>query len=302
VPGAPRGRSAANTSDIAEPARLLGPADVRSLADELNLRPTKSRGQNFVVDANTIRRIVRLADVDADEDVLEVGPGLGSLTVALLPRVRRLVAIELEPALADALPGTIAARAPSYAERLTVLTADALAIERGQLPVEPTALVANLPYNVAVPMLLHLLEEIPTLAHGIVMVQAEVADRLVAAPGSRIYGVPSVKLSWYAESRRSGAVSRTVFWPMPRVDSSLVTFRRVAPPATTVGRDDVFAVIDAAFGQRRKTLRAALADWAGGRAAAEQIVRSAGVDPGLRGEALEIAAFARLAEARASHP
>jgi len=230
--------------------------------------------------------------------VLEVGPGLGSLTLGLLPGVARVVAVEADPLLAGRLPGTVGQRLPAYAGRLAVVTARA---ERLAGPADlgwppPTALVANLPYNVAVPVLLHLLAVLPTLRHGLVMVQAEVADRLTARPGSRIYGAPSVKLAWYAAARPAGAVSRQVFWPVPRVDSALVSFaRRPAPPGA--GRAETFALVDAAFGQRRKTLRAALAGWAGGPAAAEAALRAAGIDPASRGERLDVAAFARLAAA-----
>ncbi len=277
---------------------LLRPADVRALAGRLGVRPTKQLGQNFVVDANTVRRIVRAAGVGPSDVVLEIGPGLGSLTLALLEVADRVVAVEVDPALARALPLTVAARAPARADRLTVLTADALNLT--ELPAPPTALVANLPYNVAVPVLLQLLARFGSLRHGLVMVQAEVADRLTAAPGSRTYGVPSVKAAWYADVRRAGAVSRTVFWPVPRVDSGLVAFTRRDPPPTAASREEVFAVIDAAFAQRRKTLRAALADWAGSAAAAEKSLRAAGIDPGLRGEALSVADFARLADWRRS--
>ena len=279
------------------PVALLGPADIRDLASRLGLRPTKQLGQNFVIDANTVRRIVRAAHVGPDDVVLEVGPGLGSLTLGLLPVAAQVVAVEVDPLLADALKATVGARAPAYRSKLAVVQADALRIDRLPGPA-PTAVVANLPYNVAVPVLLHLLARFPSISHGLVMVQAEVADRLVAAPGSKVYGVPSVKIAWYAEARRAGVVGRTVFWPAPNVDSGLVALHRREPPATTATRSDVFAVVDAAFAQRRKTLRAALAGWAGSPAAAEQALRSAGIDPGSRGEALGVAEFARLAEHR----
>ncbi|TMQ98922.1 16S rRNA (adenine(1518)-N(6)/adenine(1519)-N(6))-dimethyltransferase RsmA [Actinomadura soli] len=278
-------------------AALLGPADVRELAERLGVRPTKTLGQNFVIDANTVRRIVRTAGVRPDDVVIEVGPGLGSLTLALLPEVRHVVAVEVDAALAAALPGTARARAPDLAGRLEVVHADAMKITRlpGPEP-EPTALVANLPYNVAVPVVLHLLAVLPSLRTALVMVQAEVADRMVAAPGGKIYGVPSVKLAWYGDARRAGAVGRAVFWPAPNVDSGLVAFTRREPPPTAATREEVFAVVDAAFAQRRKTLRAALAGWAGSAAAAEEALRAAGVDPRARGEALDVAAFARIAE------
>jgi 16S rRNA (adenine1518-N6/adenine1519-N6)-dimethyltransferase len=277
-------------------ARLLGPADVRDLAERLGVRPTKTLGQNFVIDANTVRKIVRAAGVGPGDVVVEVGPGLGSLTLALLAEVGHVTAVEIDPVLAAALPATVAAFAPERADRLEVVAADALRIQALPGP-EPTALVANLPYNVAVPVLLHLLERLPSLRRVLVMMQAEVADRLAAEPGSRTYGVPRVKARWYAEVRRAGSVGRTVFWPAPRVDSGLVLLERRDPPPTTASREEVFGVVDAAFAQRRKTLRAALAGWAGSPAQAEEILRAAGVDPGARGEQLDVAAFARIAQA-----
>jgi 16S rRNA (adenine1518-N6/adenine1519-N6)-dimethyltransferase len=280
------------------PDGLLGPADIRRRAAELGLRPTKSLGQNFLIDANTIRRIVRIAAVASDDVVVEVGPGLGSLTLGLLAAARRVVAVEIDPVLAGALEATARDRLPAYADRLVVVTADAVALPELPGP-EPTALVANLPYNVAVPVLLTVLERFATLRHGLVMVQQEVADRLVAPPGSRTYGVPSVKLAWYADARAAGAVSRSVFWPAPNVDSGLVAFVRRDPPLGA-DRAATFAVVDAAFSQRRKTLRAALAGWAGSAAAAESALRQAGVDPGLRGEALTVGEFAAVAAAGAS--
>ena len=276
--------------------RLLGAAEVRRLADELDLRPTKQRGQNFVIDANTVRRIVRDAGVGPDDVVLEVGPGLGSLTLALLEVARHVVAVEVDDRLATRLARTVAEHAPDLAERLTVVAADALRLTALDGP-PPTALVANLPYNVSVPVLLHLLALLPSLERGLVMVQAEVADRLAAPPGSRTYGVPSVKAAWYADVRRVGNVSRSVFWPVPNVDSGLVAWTRRDPPATTASREQVFAVVDAAFAQRRKTLRAALRPMAGDTATVEAALTAAGVDPTARGEVLDVAAFARIAEA-----
>jgi len=275
-------------------AGLLTPADIRSLADGLGVRPTKALGQNFVVDGGTIRRIVRVADVHANDVVLEVGPGLGSLTLGLLQTGAEVVAVEIDGRLADALSTTVTAVAPSAASRLRVVHADAMTIssEIGN----PTALVANLPYNVAVPVLLHVLATLPTVASALVMVQAEVADRIVAPPGSRTYGVPSAKAAWYADARRAGSVSRSVFWPVPNVDSALVRLERRDPPSTTATREETFAVIDAAFSQRRKTLRAALAGWAGSPDRADATLRAAGVDPSLRGERLEVAQFAAIAE------
>jgi len=285
---------------VAEPpVRLLSPADVRKLAERLGVRPSKRLGQNFVIEQGTVRRIAALAAPAPDDVVLEVGPGLGSLTLALLEAgAGRIVAVEIDQALAGDLPRTLADRAPALADRVTVISADALRVGERDLPAAPSMLVANLPYNVAVPVVLHLLAAVPSLARGLVMVQAEVADRMCAAPGSRVYGAPSVKLAWYAAARPAGTVPRTVFWPVPNVDSRLVAFTRTDPPATSATREAVFALVDAAFGQRRKTLRAALAGWAGSAPEAERLLRAAGIDPGARGEALSVAQFARLAAAR----
>lgn len=278
---------------------LLGPAEVRALARDLGLRPTKTLGQNFVIDANTVRRIVRASEVGPHDVVVEVGPGLGSLTLALLESGARVVAVEVDPLLAARLPRTVAERAPAdVAERLTVVAADALAISA--LPAEPTALVANLPYNVSVPVLLHLMAAFPTIARALVMVQLEVADRLAAEPGSRVYGVPSVKARWFGDVRRVGLVGRTVFWPAPNVDSGLVEVVRTSPPRDDVTREAVFAVVDAAFSQRRKMLRSALASWAGGSDRAVEILTEAGVAPTARGEALTVADFASIAAAAGS--
>jgi 16S rRNA (adenine1518-N6/adenine1519-N6)-dimethyltransferase len=291
----------------AGPARLLGAGDVRAIARRLGVQPTKKLGQNFVVEPGSVRQIAALAGpFAADDVVLEVGPGLGSLTLALvadaIPAGARVVAVEIDPVLAAHLPATIAERAPGLApDRVSVVRADALALGPGDLPA-PTVLAANLPYNVAVPVVLHLLATFPSVRRGVVMVQAEVADRMCAGPGGRVYGVPSAKLAWYARARPAGTVPRSVFWPVPNVDSKLVAFTRHEPAdgeAAAAGADRaaVFAVIDAAFGQRRKTLRAALATWAGSPAAAEAVLRAAGVDPGARGEALGIAEFAAIAAA-----
>jgi 16S rRNA (adenine1518-N6/adenine1519-N6)-dimethyltransferase len=278
--------------------RLLGPAEVRALAAQLDVRPTKQRGQNFVIDANTVRRIVREAAVGPHDVVVEVGPGLGSLTLALLGQVSRVVAVEIDPVLAGALPETLATYAPDHADRCEVLTADALRIETIPGP-PPTTLVANLPYNVSVPVLLHLLAVLPSLERGLVMVQAEVADRLAAPPGSKVYGVPSVKAAWYADVRRAGTVGRNVFWPAPNVDSGLVAWTRRDPPDTTATREQVFAVVDAAFGQRRKGLRGALRTLAGSIEDATAALDKAGIQPLARGESLGIEDFARIAEALA---
>ena len=305
--------AAADGRPVAGAARLLGPAEVRELAAGLGLRPTKRLGQNFVHDPNTVRRIVRAAELTAEDVVLEVGPGLGSLTLGLLEAAAAVRAVEIDAVLAARLPATVAERAPALAHRLTVVTADALQVRAAQLlgggqsraaellggertGSPPTALVANLPYNVGVPVVLHLLAELPTLRRGLVMVQAEVAERLAAPPGSRAYGVPSAKLAWFAAARRAGPVPRAVFWPVPNVDSGLLAFDRHDPPPGD--RAAVFAVIDAAFAQRRKVLRSALAGWAGSPAAAEAALRSAGVDPAARAERLGIADFARIAVAR----
>ena len=279
----------------ADGAELLGPAEVRRIASELGVRPTKRWGQNFVHDGNTVRRIVAAAELAPEDTVLEVGPGLGSLTLGLLPVVRGVLAVEIDPVLAERLPVTVGKRAPRLVDRLTVVEQDALTLRGDQL--HATALVANLPYNVAVPVVLHLLAELPSLRRGLVMVQAEVADRLAAEPGGRAYGVPSAKLAWFAFARWAGAVPRKVFWPVPNVDSGLLAFERREPPPGP-SREEVFAVIDAAFAQRRKALRGALAGWAGSPSAAEDALRRAGVDPGLRGEALDMAAYARIAEVR----
>ena len=281
--------------------RLLTPGDVRGLAGRLGVRPSKRLGQNFVVEPGTVRRIAALAALEPQDVVLEVGPGLGSLTLALLEAgAGRVVGVEIDPVLAAELPRTVAARAPQLAARLAVVNADALHIGDHDLPAMPSVLVANLPYNVAVPVLLHLLAALPSLRRGLVMVQAEVADRMCAAPGSRVYGTPSVKLAWFAAARPAGPVPRSVFWPVPNVDSRLVAFTRRDPPDTTATRQEVFAVIDAAFRQRRKTLRAALASWAGSAPEAERLLRAARIDPGTRGESLDVAQFARLAAARQS--
>lgn len=275
---------------------LLGASDIRALADELGVRPTKTLGQNFVIDGNTIRRIVAAAGVGPEETVLEVGPGLGSLTLGLLDAAKSVVAVEIDPVLAGRLPATVKAWRPEKADQLHVVLGDAMRIT--ELPVEPTALVANLPYNVAVPVVLHLLERFPSLQHGLVMVQDEVADRLAAVPGSKVYGVPSVKAAWYTTMRKAGVIGMNVFWPAPKIASGLVGFTRHDPLPTTATREEVFAVIDAAFAQRRKTLRAALSGWAGSPAQAENALVAAGVDPRARGEVIDIHAFARIAEAK----
>ncbi|MFE7315424.1 16S rRNA (adenine(1518)-N(6)/adenine(1519)-N(6))-dimethyltransferase RsmA [Streptomyces sp. NPDC057555] len=289
-----------NTTEESGP--LLGPADVRELAAALGVRPTKQRGQNFVIDANTVRRIVRTADVRPDDVVVEVGPGLGSLTLALLEVADRVTAVEIDDVLAAALPATVAARLPERADRFALVHRDALHVTELPGPA-PTALVANLPYNVAVPVLLHMLERFPTIERTLVMVQAEVADRLAAGPGSKVYGVPSVKANWYAEVKRAGAIGRNVFWPAPNVESGLVSLvRRAEPLPSRASREEVFAVVDAAFAQRRKTLRAALAGWAGSAQAAEAALVAAGVSPQARGESLAIESFIAIAENKTPAP
>lgn len=280
-------------------SELLGPAQVRELAQRLDVRPTKQLGQNFVHDPNTIRRIVRDAELSPTESVLEIGPGLGSLTLGLLAASGRLSAVEIDARLAAELPITVARYTPELADRLTVVQADALSVTALPDP-QPTALVANLPYNISVPVLLNLLAAFPSITHGLVLVQLEVADRLAAPPGSKVYGVPSAKLAWYGPAQRIGVVPRSVFWPVPNVESGLVRFTRTSPPATSASRQAVFAVIDAAFAQRRKMLRSALAGLAGSSAAASAMLERAGVDPTARGETVDVAAFARIAEALAA--
>lgn len=273
----------------------LGPGEIRALAAQLGIRPTKSLGQNFVVDAGTVRRIVRAADVAPGQRVVEIGPGLGSLTLGLLHVGAEVVAVEIDPVLARRLPATVAELAPHRSGQLTVVVADALDVTA--LPGRPPeALVSNLPYNVAVPVLLTMLERFPSLRRLLVMVQAEVADRLAAPPGSRTYGVPSAKAAWYADARRVGTIGRSVFWPAPNVDSALVALERREPPSTSATREQVFAVVDAAFGQRRKVLRGALAVLAGSPAEAQRAIEAAGIEPTARGETLSIGEFARLAE------
>jgi 16S rRNA (adenine1518-N6/adenine1519-N6)-dimethyltransferase len=273
---------------------LLGAADVRRIAADIGLRPTKQRGQNFVIDANTVRRIVRTSGVGPDDVVVEIGPGLGSLTLELLATTARVIAVEIDPVLAEQLPKTVVDRAPGLVWKLELVQADALRVEKLPGP-PPTALVANLPYNVSVPVLLHFLERFSSLQTALVMVQSEVAHRLAAGPGSRTYGIPSLKARWWADVELAGNIGRSVFWPTPNVDSALVALRRHEPPAAADLRERTFALVDAAFAQRRKTLRAALATTFGSPAEAEAALRSADIDPSARGERLTIADFARLA-------
>ncbi|KXB50299.1 dimethyladenosine transferase [Corynebacterium kroppenstedtii] len=280
----------------------MGPKEIRDLARTVGVVPTKKRGQNFVVDPNTVRRIVATADLSPDDHVLEVGPGLGSLTLGLLDVVSKVTAVEIDTTLAEQLPHTVAEYAPTRAESLSVICSDALAIagsaaaDTGENP--PTAFVANLPYNVAVPILLHVLEIFPTITRVLVMVQAEVADRLAAEPGNRVYGVPSVKARFYGQVQRTGAIGKNVFWPAPNVDSGLVKLTRGTRPWPTdsAARAQLWPIIDAAFAQRRKTLRAALKGHYGNAAAAENALREAGIDPQRRGETLSIDEFISLAQ------
>ena len=276
---------------------LLGAAEIRELAELLDLRPAKSLGQNFVIDGNVCQKIVRTAGVTANDVALEIGPGLGSLTLALLEVTPNVIAVEIDNRLAERLPITVSEHNKSD-HRLTVLNIDALALR--ELPIAPTVLVANLPYNVSVPVLLHLLEILPSLNTGVVMVQAEVADRLAAKPGSKEYGIPSLKASWWAEVTGAGSVSRSIFWPVPGVDSKLVGFNRRATPGDEAMRKGVFQLIDAAFAQRRKMLRAALAVIFGSSAAAEAVLVAAGIDPTLRGETLLIDSFVAIYNASQS--
>jgi 16S rRNA (adenine1518-N6/adenine1519-N6)-dimethyltransferase len=285
------------TSGCALTIQLLGRTEIRRLAKELELRPRKSLGQNFVHDANTVRRIVSSSGVSRHDHILEVGPGLGSLTLALLDKGAAVSAVEIDPVLAGRLPQTVTEHSHSEIARLTVINRDVLTIGPGDLAAEPTAVVANLPYNVAVPALLHLLAEFPSLRTVTVMVQAEVAERLAAEPGGKEYGVPSVKMRYYGQVRRHGMVSPTVFWPIPRVYSGLVRIdRHATPPWPTdpAFRKNVFHLIDTAFAQRRKTSRNAFIDWAGSGNESASRLLAASIDPSRRGETLTIDEFVRL--------
>ena len=278
-------------------AALLGPVEIRALAEKLDIVPTKKLGQNFLHDPNTIRRIVAAAELDPADRVLEVGPGLGSLTLGLVEAVGDVTAVEIDSRLAAQLPDTVAERAPEYAPRLRVVEKDALRVTDSDVT-EPTALVANLPYNVAVPVLLHLLETFPSIRRVLVMVQLEVADRLAAQPGSKVYGVPSVKAGFYGKVSKAGTIGKNVFWPAPNIESGLVridVFENAPWPITDESRAKVWPVIDAAFAQRRKTLRAALSGHFGSGAAAEEALRAADIDPKQRGEKLAVEDFVRLA-------
>jgi 16S rRNA (adenine1518-N6/adenine1519-N6)-dimethyltransferase len=281
---------------MAEASKLLGPAEIRDLAEVLNIQPTKKLGQNFVIDANTVRRIVKSAGVSAGETVVEVGPGLGSLTLGLLEVGASVVAVEIDRRLAAQLPVTVELFRPGAP--LTVITADAMTIT--ELPGEPTTLVANLPYNISVPVLLHFLEYFPHIASGLVMVQSEVGQRIAATPGSKIYGSPSVKAAWYGVWRTAGQVSRQVFWPVPNVDSILVRFERREQPGTESERLATFSLVDAAFQQRRKMLRQSLSVVLGSSAAASARLEAAGVAPTARGEQLTVLDFLSIARSGAS--
>ena len=283
------------SSSTGSGVELLGAADIGELAAKLGVVPTKKLGQNFVTDPNTIRRIVAAAKLNGSETVVEIGPGLGSLTLGLLEVAKRVVAVEVDPKLASELESTVAKRAPGKAFEL--VESDALRVV--ELGVEPTALVANLPYNISVPVLLHFLETFASLRFGLVLVQAEVAHRLAATAGNKVYGIPSVKLAWFAEATLAGNIGRNVFWPAPNVDSALVYFaKRDVALGSEAERLATFEAVDAGFSQRRKTLRQALADWAGTAARAEEILIAANVSPQARAEELTVHDFFRIAKAR----
>lgn len=271
---------------------LLGPAEIRELAAELDVTPTKKLGQNFVHDANTVRRIVSVAGVTPSSQVLEIGPGLGSLTLGLTETGAPVTAVEIDKRLAAKLPSTVSALQPAAA--LTVVQQDAMTVAASDLDVGPTHLVANLPYNISVPVLLHLLATFPSIERSLVMVQAEVGYRLAAGPGSKVYGSPSVKAAWYGSWSTAGLVSRQVFWPVPNVDSVLVAFDRHEPPGDDRLRSRVFTLVDAAFQQRRKMLRQSLSGVLGGSARASEVLTAAGIDPTARGEAIGVDDFVRL--------
>lgn len=285
------------TSSGMSESQLLGPVEIRELAAALGVTPTKRLGQNFVHDPNTVRRIVAAAELSPDDRVVEVGPGLGSLTLGLLDEAAHVTALEIDDRLAQQLGKTVELRAPSAAHKLDIVHMDALKTSQRDVSGEPTALVANLPYNVSVPVLLHLLAEFPSIRRVLVMVQKEVADRLAAKPGTKIYGVPSVKAAFYGEVSQAGTIGKHVFWPAPNIESGLVRID-VDPERDRSVRDKVFPLIDAAFAQRRKTLRSTLASVYGSPAEAESALRAAGIDPGLRGEKLGVEDFVRLGEAR----
>lgn len=275
-------------------SEFLGATEIRELAASIDLKPTKVWGQNFVIDANTVRSIIKHAGINENDDVVEVGPGLGSLTLGLLTASKSVTVIEIDPKLAVLLPKTVEKKAPEFASKLTVVQNDALQVK--ELNVQPTALVANLPYNVSVPVIIHLLTQFPSIKRVLVMVQAEVADRLASGPGSKVYGVPSVKARWFGKVQKVANIGKNVFWPAPNIDSALVLIERHEVPLADIVQSDLFAAIDAAFGQRRKMLRSALSTWANGNA--EEILVHAGIDPTLRGEELDVMDFVKIAKAK----
>jgi 16S rRNA (adenine1518-N6/adenine1519-N6)-dimethyltransferase len=285
-----------NTEPTSPTSPTLGATEIREIAKQLELHPAKSLGQNFVIDGNTCRKIVRLANINNADVVLEIGPGLGSLTIALLPEAREVIAVEIDRRLASQLAETMQNKIPNHASKLQIINEDAQLVT--ELPQLPTALVANLPYNISVPVILHLLEKFPSINKGLVMVQAEVAQRLAAKPGNKIYGTPSVKAKWWADMSIAGNVSREVFWPVPNVDSLLVGFQRGESPGDEALRVKTFTVIDAAFSQRRKMLRSALSVWAGGSSIAIEILEKAGVAQTSRAEELELKDFIAIARAK----
>ena len=280
-----------------ERAGLLGAAEIREIAARLDVTPTKKLGQNFVVDANVCRKIVNVVELRDGDVALEIGPGLGSLTLAILEKAKHLIAVEIDSRLASELPHTLTRHGVS-ADSFTIINEDAMVVD--SLPMQPDVLIANLPYNISVPVLLRFIELFPTLRSGVVMVQSEVADRLVAKPGSKNYGSPSVKATWWSEMSSAGGVARSIFWPVPNVDSSLVRFIRHEPAGDETLRQQTFTIIDAAFAQRRKMLRAALSGLMGGSSGASAIIESAGIDPTIRGEALVLADFIKIAQAHNS--
>ena len=284
------------TPSVSPASPTLGATEIREIAKQLDLHPAKSLGQNFVIDGNTCRKIVRLANINNTDIVLEIGPGLGSLTIALLPEAREVIAVEIDRRLASQLAETMQNKIPNHASKLQIINEDAQLVNN--LPQLPTALVANLPYNISVPVILHLLEKFPSINKGLVMVQAEVAQRLAAKPGNKIYGTPSVKAKWWADMSIAGNVSREVFWPIPNVDSLLVGFQRGESPGDEALRMKTFTVIDAAFSQRRKMLRSALSVWAGGSSIAIEILEKAGVAQTSRAEELELKDFIAITRAK----
>ncbi|MEY3697087.1 MAG: rRNA ((1518)-N(6)/adenine(1519)-N(6))-dimethyltransferase RsmA [Actinomycetota bacterium] len=280
--------------EISAMSEMLNATEIRELAATIDLKPTKVWGQNFVIDANTVRAIVKHAGITEKDDVVEVGPGLGSLTLGLLPASKSVTVIEIDPKLAKLLPQTINKKAAEYSNNLNVIQQDALSVK--ELPVNPTALVSNLPYNVSVPVIIHLLTQFPSIQRVLVMVQAEVADRLAAGPGSKIYGVPSVKARWFGKVQKVATIGKNVFWPAPNIESALVLIERHQKPLAEISQVELFAAIDAAFGQRRKMLRSALNTWANGNA--EPILIRAGIEPTLRGEELDVMDFVKIAKAK----